>query len=171
MTRSHTSTVDRNLVAIYCIAAEGEVVRPSRLAHWLAVKAPAVSDALQCLERDDWVLIGPNRSITLTSDGDRVVATLVRRHRILERWLTVVLGFDWASADVGAERLSSVISGLVVAQIDTSMGSSSTCPQRQCHSGARRTPQRACGARGPRTGNSRHNPANPRSRQALDQGR
>ena len=105
MSRSHTATADRYLEAIYCIAAEGEVVRPSRLAYWLAVSAPTVSDALQRLKRDGWVLIAPDRSVTLTSDGDRVATALVRRHRILERWLTDVLGFDWATADVEADRL------------------------------------------------------------------
>ncbi len=128
MTHSHSTTTDRYLETIYCIAAEGEVVRPSRLAFWLAVSAPTVSDALNRLKRDGWVSIAPDRSVTLTSDGERVATALVRRHRILERWLTDVLGFDWASADVEADRLSSALSEEVVSRIDESMGSPSTCP-------------------------------------------
>ena len=128
MSRSHTATADRYLEAIYCIAAEGEIVRPSRLAYWLTVSAPTVSDALQRLKRDGWVLIASDRSVTLTSEGDRVATALVRRHRILERWLTDVLGIDWATADVEADRLSSAVSDLVVDRIDASMGSPSTCP-------------------------------------------
>jgi DtxR family Mn-dependent transcriptional regulator len=128
MTPSHTSTVDRYLEAIYCIAAEGEVVRPSRLTYWLDVSAPTVSDAVQRLKRDGWVEIASDRSITLTETGDRVATEIVRRHRILERWLTDSLGFDWAAADVEADRLSSAMSNEVVAQIDASMGFPSTCP-------------------------------------------
>lgn len=128
LSQAPTATVDRYLETIYCIAAEGEVVRPSRLAWWLAVSAPTVSDALQRLERDGWVQIASDRSITLTSNGTQVATELVRRHRILERWLTDVLGFDWATADIEADRLSSAVSDIVIARIDQSMGSPSTCP-------------------------------------------
>ncbi|HEY1825570.1 MAG TPA: metal-dependent transcriptional regulator [Acidimicrobiales bacterium] len=128
MTTAHTETVDKYLEAIYYIDAEGEVVRPSRLAYWLSVSAPTVSNALVRLKRDGWIDVGSDRSVTLTDSGRATATSLVRRHRILERWLTDVLGFDWASADVEADRLSSAISDAVVDQIDTSMGSPSTCP-------------------------------------------
>jgi len=128
MSNTHTATVDKYLEAIYCIAGEGEVVRPSRLAYWLAVSAPTVSDALQRLKRDGWVELGSDRSVTLTKSGETTATALIRRHRILERWLTDVLGFDWTAADVEADRISSAISDVVVNQIDQSMGSPSTCP-------------------------------------------
>ncbi|HEY5110986.1 MAG TPA: metal-dependent transcriptional regulator [Acidimicrobiales bacterium] len=128
MSTTHTATVDKYLEAIYCIGAEGEVVRPSRLAYWLAVSAPTVSDALQRLKRDGWVELGKDRSVTLTDNGERTATALVRRHRILERWLTDVLGFDWAAADIEADRISSAMSDAVVDQLDASMGSPSTCP-------------------------------------------
>lgn len=128
MTGPHSATVDRYLEAIYCIAGEGEIVRPSRLAYWLGVSAPTVTDALQRLKRDGWVVLGADRSVALTESGARTATALVRRHRILERWLTDVLNFDWAAADVEAERIASTISDAVVDQIDLSMGSPSTCP-------------------------------------------
>ena len=125
---SHTATVDKYLEAIYYIAAEGEVVRPSRLAYWLSVSAPTVSDALARMKRDGWIEIGSDRSVTLTDNGRATATGLVRRHRILERWLTDVLAFDWATADIEADRLSSSISDAVVDQIDATMGS----PARPC---------------------------------------
>jgi DtxR family Mn-dependent transcriptional regulator len=128
MSTAHTATVDKYLEAIYCIAAEGEVVRPSRLAYWLAVSAPTVSDALQRLKRDGWVELGKDRSVTLTENGERTATAIVRRHRILERWLTDVLDFDWATADVEADRISSAMSDAVVDQLDVSMGLPATCP-------------------------------------------
>jgi DtxR family transcriptional regulator, Mn-dependent transcriptional regulator len=128
MATGHTETVDKYLEAIYYIAGEGETVRPSRLAYWLSVSAPTVSNALVRLKRDGWIEIGSDRSVTLTESGTATATSLVRRHRILERWLTDVLGFDWASADIEADRISSAISDAVVDQIDTTMGSPSTCP-------------------------------------------
>lgn len=128
MASAHTATVDKYLEAIYCIAAEGEVVRPGRLAYWLSVSPPTVSDALQRLRRDGWVTLGEDRSVSLTPSGESTATALVRRHRILERWLTDVLGLDWASADVEADRLSSSISEVVIDRIDHSMGLPATCP-------------------------------------------
>jgi len=128
MSGSHTATVDKYLEAIYYIDAEGEVVRPSRLAYWLSVSAPTVSEALARLKRDGWIEIGADRSVTLTESGRSTATDLVRHHRILERWLTDVLGFDWATADLEAERISSSISDAVINQIDASMGSPATCP-------------------------------------------
>jgi DtxR family Mn-dependent transcriptional regulator len=128
MSTPHTATVDKYLEAIYYIAAEGEVVRPSRLAYWLSVSAPTVSDALARMKRDGWVDIASDRSVTLTASGEHTAASLVRHHRILERWLTDVLNFDWATADIEADRISSAISDAVVDQIDASMGSPTTCP-------------------------------------------
>lgn len=120
--------MDRYLETIYCIAAEGEAVRPGRLAYWLSVSPPTVSQALQRLARDGWITISADRSVTLTTQGSSAAASLIRRHRVLERWLTDVLGFDWAEADIEADRLSSAISDGVIDRIDGSMGSPLTCP-------------------------------------------
>ena len=127
-TSTHTATVDRYLETIYYIAAEGDVVRPSRLSNWLGVSAPTVSEALRRLERDGWITTAPDRSVTLTSDGESIARAIVRRHRVLERWLTDTLGFDWAAADVEAERIAGAISDEVISRIDASMGAPTTCP-------------------------------------------
>lgn len=132
-----TTTVDRYLETIYCIAGEAEAVRPSRLAQWLGVSAPTVSDAIQRLVRDGWITIAGDRSVTLTEVGERKAASIVRRHRILERWLTDELGFDWADADTEADRLSSVISDEVIDRIDASIGEPLTCPHGNAIPGRR----------------------------------
>jgi DtxR family Mn-dependent transcriptional regulator len=128
MARSGSATVDKYLEAIFYIAGEGEVVRPGRLAGWLAVSPPTVSEALNRLQRDKWIKIKKDRSVTLTASGLTYASNLVRHHRILERWLTDVLGLDWASADEEADRLSSAISDLLIDRIDASLQRPLTCP-------------------------------------------
>lgn len=123
-----SATVDRYLETIYCIQGEGETVRPGRLATWLGVAAPTVSDAVQRLARDGWVEVAPDRSLRLTRDGERAAAALVRRHRVLERWLVDVLGFDWATADVEADVLTSACSEEVIDRLDRALGAPATCP-------------------------------------------
>jgi DtxR family Mn-dependent transcriptional regulator len=123
-----TATVDRYLETIFCIEGEGETVRPSRVASWLGVSAPTVTAGFQRLARDGWVDVAEDRSVSLTAEGRRAASAIVRRHRVLERWLVDVLGFDWATADVEADRLAVVFTDAVVDRLDRSMGSPATCP-------------------------------------------
>jgi DtxR family Mn-dependent transcriptional regulator len=123
-----SDTVDRYLEVIYYVAHEGEKVRPSRLAEWLGVSAPTVSVQLQRLQRDGWVSLAADRSVSLTHNGEAVATRIVRRHRLLERWLTDVLGLDWATADREAGRMAHGVSDVVLERLDERLGYPVTCP-------------------------------------------
>jgi DtxR family transcriptional regulator, Mn-dependent transcriptional regulator len=123
-----SETTERYLEAIYYIEHEGEVPRPGRLAEWLGVSAPTVTVSLQRLARDGLIRIAGDRSVELTDGGAAAAATIVRRHRIVERWLTDVLGFDWATADLEAQSLTHGMSATVLERIDESLGRPTTCP-------------------------------------------
>ncbi|MCA1836670.1 MAG: metal-dependent transcriptional regulator [Actinobacteria bacterium] len=123
-----TETAARYLETIYYIEHEDEVARPGRLAEWLGVSAPTVTVSLQRLARAGWVSLLPDRSIRLTEAGQRAAAEVVRRHRILERWLTDVLRLDWAAADREAALLAHGMSQLVLERLDAHLGRPSTCP-------------------------------------------
>lgn len=124
--RSETS--ERYLEAIYYIEHEGEVPRPGRLAEWLGVSAPTVTVSLQRLARDGLIRIAGDRSVELSDAGASAAATIVRRHRIVERWLTDVLGLDWAAADLEAQALTHGMSVTVLDRLDEQLGHPSTCP-------------------------------------------
>jgi DtxR family Mn-dependent transcriptional regulator len=66
--------------------------------------------------------------VQLTDSGARAAAEIVRRHRILERWLTDTLGLDWATADREAASLAHGVSPVVLERIDATLGYPSTCP-------------------------------------------
>lgn len=123
-----SDTVSHFLECVYYITEVDEVVRPGRLAAWLGVKAPTVTDMIRRMVRDGWVQVDGDRSIRLTPQGVDTAAAIVRRHRILERWLVDVLGLDWAAADVEAERIATSVSEEVIDRIDQSMGQPVTCP-------------------------------------------
>ncbi len=127
-TLQRSETTERYLEAIYYIEHEGEVPRPGRLAEWLGVSAPTVTVSVQRLARDGLIRIAGDRSVELTDDGAEAAATIVRRHRIVERWLTDVLGFDWATADLEAQSLTHGMSATVLERIDESLGRPTTCP-------------------------------------------
>ena len=121
-------TVEHYLETIFYIAHEGEVVRPGRIAEWQGVGAPTVSATLQRLERDGWIRTAKDRSVMTTEKGEALAATVVRHHRLLERWLTDSLGLDWASADEEAQRLAPGLTDEVADRLAAHLGEPSTCP-------------------------------------------
>src|SRR5436305_2074979 len=72
--------------------------------------------------------INARKEIELTARGDAAGAAIVRRHRIMERWLTDVLGLDWVTADAEAERLEHAISQVVEETLYRTLGRPKTCP-------------------------------------------
>ena len=123
-----SETAGRYLEAIYYVAHEGDVVRPGGLADWLGVSRPTVTVTLQRLARDGWVEVAEDRSISLTAAGEVAASDLVRRHRILERWLVDVLGLDWAAGDREASMLVHGVSDEVVDRLDQHLGHPRSCP-------------------------------------------
>jgi DtxR family transcriptional regulator, Mn-dependent transcriptional regulator len=104
------------------------VVRSARLADWLSVSRPTVTVALRRMTRDGMVRLNAHKEIELTARGDEAAAAIVRRHRIMERWLTDVLGLDWVTADAEAERLEHAVSQVVEETLYRSLGRPKTCP-------------------------------------------
>ena len=117
--------------------------RPGRLAEWLGVSAPTVTVSLQRLARDGLIRIADDRSVELTDAGAEAAATIVRRHRIVERWMTDVLGLDWATADLEAAHAHPrhVATSCSTASTSSSAGRS-TCPHGNVIPG-RTPPERA----------------------------
>jgi len=103
-------------------------VRSTRLADWLSVSRPTVTAALRRMTRDGMVRLNAHKEIELTARGDAAAAGIVRRHRIVERWMTDVLGLDWVAADTEAERLEHAVSELVAERLYRALGGPKTCP-------------------------------------------
>ena len=123
-----SEVVSRYLEAIYYMWAEQEPLRSSRLADWLGVSRPTVAVGLRRMTRDGLVRMNGRKEIELTGDGMRAAEAIVRRHRIMERWLTDTLGLDWVTADAEAARLEHAVSDAVERRLYEVLGRPSTCP-------------------------------------------
>jgi DtxR family Mn-dependent transcriptional regulator len=123
-----TMTSENYLIAICTLTDEGEQPTLARLAQFCGVSAPTMGEAARRLERDGLVKIEPRRSVELTAQGREIADTLLRRHRLIERWLTDGLGLDWATAHEEAHRLEHAVSPLVEERIAASLGHPATCP-------------------------------------------
>jgi DtxR family Mn-dependent transcriptional regulator len=123
-----TEVIARYLEAIYYMHAEGETVRSSRLAEWLGVSRPTVTVALRRMLRNNLVRLNARKEIELTARGEAEASAIVRRHRVMERWLTDVLGLDWIDADEEAARLEHSVSEAVEERLWETLGRPTTCP-------------------------------------------
>ena len=123
-----TMTSENYLIAICTLTDEGEQPTLARLASHCGVTAPTMGEAARRLERDGLVRVEPRRNVELTPEGREIADTLLRRHRLIERWLTDGLGLDWATAHEEAHRLEHAVSPLVEARIAASMNYPHTCP-------------------------------------------
>src|SRR5947199_6647173 len=100
-----SEVVSRYLEAIYYMWSEREPLRSARLADWLGVSRPTVAVGLRRMTRDGLVRMNRRKEIELTPAGMRAAESIVRRHRIMERWLTDGPGLGWVTAGAEAARL------------------------------------------------------------------
>src|SRR5207245_9899316 len=126
--REPSEVVSRYLEAIYYMWAEKEPLRSARLADWLGVSRPTVAVGLRRMTRDGLVRMNGRKEIELTAEGMRAAESIVRRHRIMERWLTDGLGRDWVTADQEAARLEHAVSDVVEQRLYEVLGRPATCP-------------------------------------------
>jgi len=126
--REPSEVVSRYLEAIYYMWAEKEPLRSARLADWLGVSRPTVAVGLRRMTRDGLVRMNGRKEIELTAEGMRAAESIVRRHRIMERWLTDGLGLDWVTADAEAARLEHAVSDVVEQRLYEVLGRPATCP-------------------------------------------
>jgi DtxR family Mn-dependent transcriptional regulator len=89
---------------------DGVVVPPADIASLLGVKAPSVTGMLKRLAEAGWIVYTPGDGATLTADGLREARRVIRRHRLIELFLTQVLHLDWSEVDAEAEALEHAIS-------------------------------------------------------------
>ncbi len=123
-----SEVISHYLEALYYMWSEGEPSRSARLADWLGVSRPTVTVALRRMTRDGMVRMNSRKEIGLTAAGRRAAESIVRRHRIMERWLTDVLGLDWVTADAEAARLEHAVSEVVERRLYEAIGRPRTCP-------------------------------------------
>lgn len=121
-----SATLEEYLEAIYKHSLEG-VVRPAQLAEALAVSAPTVTSTLRRLEAAGLVT-RPGLGVELTESGRREALTIVRRHRVAERFLVDALGLPWDAAHEEACRLEHALSERVLAALEVFLDNPDVCP-------------------------------------------
>src|SRR5262245_59029031 len=105
-----TRAVQDYLKAIHRLGGAEEMVSPNDIAARLSVRAPSVTGMLKRLAESGWIHYEPGRGAKLTERGLTEARRVIRRHRLVELFLTRVLGLDWSEVDAEAEALEHAIS-------------------------------------------------------------
>jgi DtxR family Mn-dependent transcriptional regulator len=105
-----TSAVQDYLKAIHNLGGTDAMVSPVDIAARLQVRAPSVTGMLKRLAEAGWIDYEPGHGARLTEAGVVEARRVIRRHRLVELFLTRVLGLDWSEVDVEAEALEHAIS-------------------------------------------------------------
>src|SRR5215468_8481710 len=110
MAEQPSRAVQDYLKAIHSLGGADGVVLPVKIAERLQVRAPSVTGMLKRLADAHWISYEPGRGAQLTPQGITEARRVIRRHRLVELFLTRVLGLDWSEVDAEAEALEHAIS-------------------------------------------------------------
>ena len=100
----------------------------ANIARAMQLSAPTVHEMLGRLEADGYVRRNPDRTLEFTESGYEHAADVVRRHRLIERFLTDVLGIPWDEVHEEDERLEHAMSPVLEERMLAAIGNARTCP-------------------------------------------
>jgi DtxR family Mn-dependent transcriptional regulator len=110
MTEQVSQAVQDYLKAIHALDGAEKKVLPVAIAERLGVRAPSVTGMLKRLADAGWIDYHAGKGASLTPAGVVEARRVIRRHRLVELFLTRVLGLDWSEVDAEAEALEHAIS-------------------------------------------------------------
>lgn len=128
------------LKAIYQLSEEAKPVIAAKIAAETGVSPSTIFATLRRLAKEGYVTINRRKEIQLTDDGRKVAENIVRRHFLMERFLTDLLELDWAKAHQEAHRLEHAISPEVEERLAKLLKNPTTCPHGNPIPGARSGP-------------------------------
>jgi DtxR family Mn-dependent transcriptional regulator len=100
----------------------------ANLARAMQLSAPTVHEMVGRLERDGYITRGEDRVISFTEDGRHHAEEITSRHRLIERFLTDVVGVPWDDVHEEAERMEHAMSPRFEAYVKAAIGDATTCP-------------------------------------------
>ncbi len=123
-----TEAEEEYLQTLFWLFEAGLPMTGANLARAMQLSAPTVSEMVGRLERDGYVARGEDRSIAFTPDGRAQAEEVVSRHRLIERFLTDVVGVPWDDVHEEAEHLEHAMTPRFEAYVRASVGDAPTCP-------------------------------------------
>jgi DtxR family Mn-dependent transcriptional regulator len=123
-----TEGEEEYLQSLFWLFEAGLPMTAANLVRAMQLSAPTVSQMLGRLERDGYIERGPDRTIRFTHPGREHAERVVSRHRMIERFLTDVVGVPWDEVHEEAEHLEHAMTPRFEAYVRATVGNAATCP-------------------------------------------
>src|SRR3989442_4377835 len=117
-----TRSVEDYLKVIYHLSNQGGFAATSDIAAMLDLAPPSVSGMVKRLSEAGLIEHVPYRGVQLTAQGRRAALRMIRRHRVLETYLTQQLGYDWDGVHAEAERMEHAVSDDLIERMAGALG-------------------------------------------------
>jgi DtxR family Mn-dependent transcriptional regulator len=129
MSTDHVTVAEEEYLQIlYWLHEAGLPMTAANVARAMQLSAPTVHEMIGRLERDGYITRAADKTIAFTPPGQENAETIVSRHRLIERFLTDVLGIPWHEVHEEAERLEHAMSPVLEERMRAAIGSAKTCP-------------------------------------------
>ena len=126
--RTVTAAEQEYLESLFWLYEAGLPMSGANLARAMRLSAPTVHEMLGRLERDGFIERTDGRKIDFTEDGREQAKRIVGRHRMIERFLTDVVGVPWDDVHEEAEKLEYAMTPRFEAYMRSAVGDAATCP-------------------------------------------
>jgi DtxR family Mn-dependent transcriptional regulator len=123
-----TVAEEEYLQILFWLQEAGLPMTGANVARAMQLSPPTVHEMIGRLERDGYVERAPDKAIVFTQTGALQAEGIVRRHRLIERFLTDVLGVPWDEVHEEAERLEHAMSPVLEERMLAAIGEAKTCP-------------------------------------------
>jgi DtxR family Mn-dependent transcriptional regulator len=123
-----TIAEEEYLESLFWLFEAGLPMTGANLARAMQLSAPTVHEMLGRLERDGYIARDADRTITFTGSGREHAERIVSRHRMIERFLTDIVGVPWDDVHEEAEKLQHAMTPRFEAYVRSTVGDAKTCP-------------------------------------------
>ncbi|MDQ6830509.1 MAG: metal-dependent transcriptional regulator, partial [Gemmatimonadota bacterium] len=123
-----TAPVEDYLKAIYELERLSGAAATTEIAHRLDIAPASVSGMVRRLADQGLLAHERYRGAKLTDEGRRVALRTIRRHRVIEAYLTRALGYDWDRVHDEAERLEHAASDELIDRMAAAIGEPTVDP-------------------------------------------
>jgi DtxR family transcriptional regulator, Mn-dependent transcriptional regulator len=123
-----TVAEEEYLQIMFWLEEAGLPINGANIARAMQLSPPTVHEMIGRLEGDGYVERADDKSLTFTDKGRQEAEAISRRHRLIERFLTDVLGIPWDEVHEEAERLEHAMSPVLEERMRAAIGDAKTCP-------------------------------------------
>jgi DtxR family Mn-dependent transcriptional regulator len=123
-----TTAEQEYLETLFWLYEAGLPMTGANIARAMQLSPPTVHEMVGRLERDGYITRASDKVISFTDNGREHAEAIVRRHRLIERFLTDVLGIPWDEVHEEAERLEHAMSPVLEERMLAAIGDVRTCP-------------------------------------------